>query len=595
MHKIIFSDLNAPISPRASSKSNKKTYEWLISQHIVKATEEEIPQKFIDGTLLCELLKKLSGRNPRLGYIPSPKTLSACRSNIRKALSFLGSFPKFKSEYLWSYEEIVHGDSAVVWGLLRDIMKFYPKYSSKKRTPKTERPQSAIPTAPEAISTLDINQVKIWLDKIGLRYLIDFSNCHFLKDPLKNGTLFCKVLNKIKGPFEYFNSPINIEEVWENINTAVWKIREEIKVSNLHELTEEKPAWNLLQKIMQNYKINEKNELPYSSDEINQLQHSIFKWVFSLKPFEYKIPENFSSLVKFLKSGIVLGNLYMKIFKKTLTLIKFPSSQLESLQNLEKILSALRNDPQMSQGYTSYPLEIYKGSQIYILALLEDLHRYSRGLAPRKIGEKYHQDGPFYGSFSEDNMNISRIEGRSPWNSGSCFMSPSRSGNRSSSFVASRNASPLSVATYSTFRNSGEMTYDNISPKVKSKKSENFSGFLWLAKIKIPLPRELDMTAAKISEFRNGEILGRILEVVEAKDIHGLQKAKKNSAAAKKNVGLVFDILRRKPSFSTQLYHAEGYILQGNGEYIRELLKEIYRIYKNSIVTLTKFNKTYRE
>jgi hypothetical protein len=93
----------------------------------------------------------------------------------------------------------------------------------------------------------------------------------------------------------------------------------------------------------------------------------------------------------------------------------------------------------------------------------------------------------------------------------------------------------------------------------------------------------------KISEFRTGELLCQILTILEAKTILGVQKAKKGSAEAVNNVSLVFEILRAKPSLSSQVYNAESYILAGNGYYIRLLLKEIYKIYKNSILTLIKF------
>ena len=97
MHKIIFSTLEYPESNRSNDKDILEVYEWIKSQRIVKASIEEIPQKFIDGTLLCELVNKLEGRGCNLSYIHNPKTLSACRSNIRKALDYLSNFTRFKT------------------------------------------------------------------------------------------------------------------------------------------------------------------------------------------------------------------------------------------------------------------------------------------------------------------------------------------------------------------------------------------------------------------------------------------------------------------------------------------------------------------
>ena len=169
-------------------------------------------------------------------------------------------------------------------------------------------------------------------------------------------------------------------------------------------------------------------------------------------------------------------------------------------------------------------------------------------------------------------------------------MSPSRNESISKSFAGSRGASPFPNMNCSIRNFSIEPSFDNISPKVKKKKYENFLGFEWLQQIKLKLPSNMDLLGEKISEFRDGEILCKILEALEAKNIKGFQKAKKGSAAAVKNVSLAFDILRSKPAFATQLYFAEAYILAGNGYYIRLLLKEIYKIYRSSILTLLKFN-----
>ena len=135
-----------------------------------------------------------------------------------------------------------------------------------------------------------------------------------------------------------------------------------------------------------------------------------------------------------------------------------------------------------------------------------------------------------------------------------------------------------------------EFSYDNISPKVKKRKTENYSDFEWIQKIKINLPKNLDLTAEKISEFRSGELLCKILSTLEARTIIGVQKAKKGSAAAVKNVSLAFDMLRSKPAFSSKVYFIENLVLSGSGPHIRMLLKEIYKLYRNAIVTLIKFN-----
>ena len=182
----------------------------------------------------------------------------------------------------------------------------------------------------------------------------------------------------------------------------------------MQDLIEEKTAWGLLRNIMKTYKLREKTELPYSAEEIKELKHSVFKWVFSLKPFDQKIPENFVSLVEAMKNGIVLGNIVKRIKNIDIKLIKYPNNRKESSQNIETVLKILQKEDVMSQGYTWDTQEILKGSEIFVLALLEDLHRFANGLPKRRPGDQYHSDGPFFGNFNPDNLNISRIEEKNP-------------------------------------------------------------------------------------------------------------------------------------------------------------------------------------
>ena len=51
-------------------------------------------------------------------------------TNIKKALIYLQSFPKMKSRFLWSFQEVLEGDSDVIWGLLDDLWYFFNRSSS---------------------------------------------------------------------------------------------------------------------------------------------------------------------------------------------------------------------------------------------------------------------------------------------------------------------------------------------------------------------------------------------------------------------------------------------------------------------------------
>jgi hypothetical protein len=265
----------------------------------------------------------------------------------------------------------------------------------------------------------------------------------------------------------------------------------------------------------------------------------------------------------------------------------------ECLVNLDLGLMALQKEENMSKGFVWDSIEIYAGNEMYILALLEDLHRFSKGLPMRKSGPAYHDDGPFFGNFGLERLNLAKSDEKSLWNSKSVYMSPSRQESVHKSFIGT--SSPASAYSYNSLKTSVEMSCENISPRIKPSKKLNLTSFEWLGEIMTSLPKTLDMTGEKISEFRSGMLLCEIMQTLEAKTIIGMQKAKKGTAAAAKNVSLVFDILRKKPNFSSKVYSIEKHVIDGNGHWIRLLLKEIYRLYKNSIVTLVKFRNSGKD
>lgn len=573
------------------------TYSWLMNQRLLSCTIDEIPQKFLDGTLLCKLIHKQEGRTCKLNYHSSPKTFSACRTNIKKAIDYLRQYSKFRSQFTMNNEEILNGDISTIWGLLNDIRQYYSgsSYKSKENNilrpcsvpPKSQRINSASPDKRIVLTQLETQQIKAWVEELGLAYLIQ-PGLHYLKDPVKNGVLLAKVLNQVKSKFEFFTHPQNIEQVEENLRSVFFQVKSELKGFSVEELMDEKNVWTLLGKIMNTYKNKEPVFLPYSPAEIRNLQHSIFKWVFSLKPFNQFYPENFPVLCKSLKSGVVLLKILEKILKKPIEYTKYPNTTEESLQNIELAFDILKSQQNMSKGFLYEPIQVFKSNQLYILGLLEDLHRFSSGLPIRSSGENYHSDGPYYGK--QLNFSITHHDEKSLWATHSAYISPEKSF-YAQSMLNSRTGSPLK--TYSNFRNSCEVTLDNISPKPKKVRKTDLQGFEWIQNIGVCVPKGLDLNDEKISAFRNGEVLCNVLQVLESRKINGFMKAEKGSAAAAKNVSAAFEVLRKKSAFGINCCFVEDKVLAGNGEHIRALLKEIYRIYKSSIIALMKFNGTY--
>jgi hypothetical protein len=244
----------------------------------------------------------------------------------------------------------------------------------------------------------------------------------------------------------------------------------------------------------------------------------------------------------------------------------------------------------MSKGYLWEPKQVLKSNTLYITSLLEDLHRFSAGLPPRKIGEDYHSDGPFYGK--QLNFSISYSEEKSLWNPNSVYLSPEKS-LQLKSMINSRTSSPVAYRTASNFRSSFDTSMGNISPKLKKQSEKNLSTFDWIEKIGVKIPKDLDLTQEKISRFKNGEVLCEILEKLESKKFPGVSKNLKTSAAAAKNVSVAFEVLKKKSAFGIGNCFIESKVLEGDGEHIRKLLKEIHRLYQNTIFALMKFNKTF--
>ena len=77
-----------------------------------------------------------------------------------------------------------------------------------------------------------------------------------------------------------------------------------------------------------------------------------------------------------------------------------------------------------------------------------------------------------------------------------------------------------------------------------------------------------------------------ILEVLEREKISGLHPKFNNQAACLHNIGKAFALLRNKPGFPSFLCFAEEEVYKGDGDIIRAVLSEIYKIYRRTINAL---------
>lgn len=117
---------------------------WLEEIDMVKKghlNHDNTPGFFQLGIGLCDLINRLSGKSDTIhGIQRAPKNQAAALGNIKKALIHLQSFPKMKSRFLWSFQEVLDGEHDIIWGLLDDLWYFYNKSSSSynpKNKPKS--------------------------------------------------------------------------------------------------------------------------------------------------------------------------------------------------------------------------------------------------------------------------------------------------------------------------------------------------------------------------------------------------------------------------------------------------------------------------
>lgn len=261
-----------------SENSKFKVIEWLQSLRITPTRKDlkDIPDKCRDGVLLCEILNRIGGRTVAItGYEKNPKSMTAMRNNIQKALKYLRSFPKFSSKFLWDVESILSADPYASWHLLEDIQNFFPKYiprnsslsltrkhlsspteriktnmspfltqsfmtnktkllASRTSSPRSVTPSTIYPrstshtnsTTPvhfetETITFNSQQRIKSWLQGLELAYLLDFQHRHFLQDPLRNGVLLCEVIGVLEQEVPFIRNPICVDDVRKNIDNSL--------------------------------------------------------------------------------------------------------------------------------------------------------------------------------------------------------------------------------------------------------------------------------------------------------------------------------------------------------------------------------------
>ena len=605
-------------------------YQLMKEMHVFKGkTQEEFLSLCRTGELIADLINVIEGKQIKLQGItkrPLWKTYKA--ANISRILKYLRDFPKMKSTYLWSDSEIMEGKIKTIKGLIYDILVLYNKVPIKKlkSSPKSVqivRPSlqtnpvlfstQTSPTRPmtrlsaprqytevfsyekpeKSIELSEDCKVRIseWLVSLDLGHLVLNASKDFFSDNLRNGIVLCELAGLItctKSLAKYKN-PKSISEACENIETAFKVLKECDKDIPLWFITnpmkivrgENEPIWGLLCHIMLAFpqllhripKYNLK-ELPYNPEEIKDLQQSLLEFILSQGCIERrKVSLSFQELLPDIVSGVLLSDLVSKVIQKPIFGI-FRSQISESLamSNIKKSLEPLRTLRKMGQQYVFAEPEIIKGNLGVILGLLEDLHRYADKIPPRQRGENYHKDGPYLGKPIQKKYLPHRLS--------------------FSVFSEYENSGPITAfsKTLTQSQSTGLKKFNSAPSSPIQDYSEKLGEFSWLKHLNINLPQRLDMRNEEIPEFSSGVLLSEILSKLERKKISGICEKPNSQAASLHNLEKALEVLVTKSSFPSYLCYCEEDIFRGDGDVIRAILREVYKIFRVTIGSMKSFN-----
>jgi hypothetical protein len=661
--------------------------QWLKSYSIVprKTTTSHVPELCKDGAVLCQLINRLNGRVEVLkGVHLEPKRGSAVSANVNKLLSYLRDQQKMNSRYLFANQEIIEAQEDVVWGLLEDIQALYkgsnrsaskaaqsPMLEAKAeeynlpRTPQREpvhpelRTLKSVPFSsatqnmlqsvqsdsrlvytPEAsfieqtVSQGTKEEVKAWLSKLKLNYLVGHDGRHFLQDPMRNGVLLCELVSILEKATLHGVQwkPCSAQAALDNVEMALVVLREKRPVSvSLLRRSEDivkgdaGVIWGLLSSLMKAYEgvqvqSTVKSELPYSQEDLKKLEVSLVTWLSTLNVADRPIMQ-LPCVIEDFRSGVLLCSLVSKVVGVRITgVFKPPRTPQLALANTRKALEVLRGLSRMSQQFTWKESELCDGDVTVILGLLEDLHRFSDGLPARKRGPGYHNDGPYFGrhglprsvSYSRDyshNLEVLELATKQTTVSSVApkphpkpqypFESPT-SGNTSQLYETAGSPYKLNRVEPTQFKS--PLRYqlsakknlldisglsERLSSTIDLAESKQFS---WLGCLGLKVPNEVVLGEGVVEEYRSGVLLCEIIGKLETQEISGVHARPKTTAAALHNIAKGLGHLRQKKGFPRELFFVQDELLKGDAYILRRLLEAIGHIYKTKVQTLMKFH-----
>lgn len=268
------------------------------------------PSLWTDGVYLCRLVKLIFKISDFKYFDKQPLSRTQTRINLKKVFIELRKRAKFKSNYLFSENQVSKGIEGTIWGLLFDLKNYAlgeesilspcslllseevlrQQIESSTTYSCASLASSQSACKPSQVTINHIREVKIWLGKLGLSDLAQIDNGHFFQNPYKNGLILSEVLKILGHPLDFNEEANSKAEVLQNINNCLIALKSfpGVLTTNINPLSilhgSEEATWGLLLSLSQLFPYPIKPSLSlYNTYQRSDLTASLRKWLASLK------------------------------------------------------------------------------------------------------------------------------------------------------------------------------------------------------------------------------------------------------------------------------------------------------------------------
>ncbi|KAL4456258.1 hypothetical protein ABPG74_014219 [Tetrahymena malaccensis] len=315
------------------------------------------------------------------------------------------------------------------------------------------------------------------------------------QDEARNGLFLQSLLFKVgmwNIPFDrkgIIRKPQSIEECKYNLQ-LIFEVLNENKVE-IHEQYQNyelllqgsiNSFWNIIYSIKKHlqggeadsYEQNLFKILPYSQQEISQLENSLTQWL-SNDIFQTRIENIFTQFYQKLCNGLFWVDLVESITKRKVKNVNYhPKEQTHYFNNITNALAPLKTFKNFGQGFTYKEEQLVLVNKQVVLGLLEDFRRYFDG-QPARQEPNYFKDGPYLGfrkmitnnsshkiqALEEDLDSNRQITANSPFNFTSSRNNISQYQDKSIINATSPQSKLLNQSKSSKLASSKEIDYEN--------------------------------------------------------------------------------------------------------------------------------------